>query len=234
MNRKIQILFLTIFIAISSMGLKYGKEYINDEGFHDSGFFSSYVNFYKVDGFEYALYPSAVPLGKYKNCIIFDFTNKSGNDIGSYITGSGRSYTQTKIVDTPVGKIKEMVDREGYPSVPDALKARLSVIYQKIKREHQGKRSITVSELRKRRFDLAIVGQVSSIEATETISGDSFKETILQGVRTPWKILIEIKFIDVKTGDIVLGIAHKTSDKNFINAVRENMDDVTKFIMNHK
>src|SRR3989337_2257354 len=216
MNRKIQILLLTIFIALFSMGLKYGKEYINDEGFHNSGFFKSYVNFYKVDGFEYALYPSAVPLGKYKNCIVFDFTNKS--------------YTQTKIVETPAGKVRESVDRDGYPSVPDALSARLSVIYQNIKREHQGKRGVTVSELKKRGFDLAIVGQISSIEAAETISGESFKETILQGMRTPWKILIEIKFIDVKTGDIVLGIAHRTSDKNFIYAVRENMDDVTKFV----
>lgn len=216
------------------MGLKYGKEYINDGDFHNSGFFKSYVNFYKVDGFEYALYPSAVPLGKYKNCIIFDFTNKSESGIGSYITGSGKSYTQVKIVDTPAGKVRESVDRDGYPSVPDALSARLSVIYQNIKREHQGKRGVTVSELKKRGFDLAIVGQISSIEAAETISGDSFKETILQGMKTPWKVLIEIKFIDVKTGDIVLGIAHRTSDKNFIHAVRENMDDITKFVMNHK
>ncbi len=52
--------------------------------------------------------------------------------------------------------------------------------------------------------------------------------------KNSWKILIEIKFIDVKTGDIVLGIAHRTSDKNFIDAVRENMDDVTQFVMNHK
>ena len=234
MNRKTQILLLTIFFALFSMGLKYGKEYINDEDFHNSGFFKSYVNFYKVDGFEYALYPSAVPLGKYKNCIVFDFTNKSGSGMGSYITGSGKSYTQTKIVETPAGKVRESVDRDGYPSVPDALSARLSVIYQNIKREHQGKRGVTVSELKKRGFDLAIVGQISSIEAAETISGESFKETILQGMRTPWKILIEIKFIDVKTGDIVLGIAHRTSDKNFIYAVRENMDDVTKFVMNHK
>lgn len=234
MNRKIQILLLTIFIALFSMGLKYGKEYINDENFYDSGFFKSYVNFMKVDGFEYALYPSAVPLGKYKNCIIFDFTNKSGSGMGNYITGSGKSYTQTKIVDTPAGKVMEFVDKDGYPSVPDALSARLSVIYQKIKREHQGKRGVTVSELKKRGFDLAIVGQISRIEEPETISGESFKETILQGMRTPWKVLIEIKFIDVKTGDIVLGIAHRTSDKNFKEAVRENMDDVTKFIMNHK
>lgn len=234
MNRKIQILLLTIFIALFSMGLKYGREYINDEDFYDSGFFKSYVNFYKVDGFEYALYPSAVPLGKYKNCIIFDFTNKSESGIGSYITGSGRSYTQTKIVDTPAGKIRELVDREGYPSLPDALKARLSGIYPNIKREHQGKRGVAVSELKKRGFDLAIVGQISRIEAPETISGESFKETILQGMKTPWKVLIEIKFIDVKTGDIVLGIAHKTSDKNFIEAVRENIDDIVKFVMSHK
>jgi len=234
MNRKIQILLLTIFIVLFSMGLKYGKEYTNDENFHDSGFFKSYVNFMKVDGFEYAFYPSAVPLDKYKNCVIFDFTNKSGSGMGNYITGSGKSYTQTKIVDTPAGKVRESVDKDGYPSVPDALSARLSIIYQNIKREHQEKRGVTVSELKKRGFDLAIVGQISYIEAPETISGESLKETILQGMKTPWKILIEIKFIDVKTGDVVLGIAHRTSDKNFIHAVRENMDDVTEFVMKHR
>ncbi len=228
------LLFLIILLAISSMGIKYGKEYIGADDFHDSGFFNSYVNFAAVDGFKYALFPSEIPLGRYKKCIIFDFHNKSSSGIGDLITGSRKVYTQTKMVDTPAGRIKESVDRDGYPSVPDALKARLAAIYPNIKREHQTKKGVTMSELKKKGFDLAIVGQISYIEAPETISGESFKETILQGVRTPWKILIEIKFIDVKTGKIILGMARWTSDKNFIHAVRENMDDITKFVMNHK
>ena len=102
MNKKIQILLLTIFIALFSMGLKYGKEYINEEDFHNSGFFKSYVNFYKVDGFEYALYPSAVPLGKYKNCIVFDFTNKScieENNINSKLDFTIKTATNKSGID---------------------------------------------------------------------------------------------------------------------------------------
>lgn len=234
MKKKILVFFITILFALFSMGIKYGREYMKDENFHDSDFFNSYVNFVEVDGFRYAFFPSDIPLGKYKNCIIFDFTNKSESSIGDLIKGSGKSYTQTKIVDTAAGRVNELVDRDGYPSVPDALKVRLSGVYPNIKREHQGKKSVTVSELKRRGFDLAISGQISYIAEQETISGESFKETILKGLKTPWRVLIEIRFIDVKTGKIILGIAHWTSDKDFIKAVRENMDDVAKFVMNHK
>lgn len=234
MNKRIFHLLLLILFAVFLMGIKYGKEYIGADDFHDSGFFNSYVNFAAVDGFKYALFQSEIPLGRYKKCIVFDFPNKSSSGVGDLITGSRKVYTQTKMVDTPAGKIKEPVDRDGYPSVPDALRARLLGIYPNIKKEHQAKKGVALSELKKKGFDLAIVGQISYIETPETISGESFKETILQGVRTPWKVLIEIKFIDVKTSKVVLGMAHWTSDKDFIHAVRENMDDVTKFILRHR
>ena len=60
------------------------------------------------------------------------------------------------MVDTPAGKIKEPVDRDGYPSVPDALRARLLGIYPNIKREHQAKKGVALSELKRRDLTLPL------------------------------------------------------------------------------
>ena len=67
MNKRIFHLLLLILFAVFLMGIKYGKEYIGADDFHDSGFFNSYVNFAAVDGFKYALFQSEIPLGRYKN-----------------------------------------------------------------------------------------------------------------------------------------------------------------------
>lgn len=199
-----RIVIFTILIMFVFTGVVYAKkeQYIKDDKFIDTGFFTDYKGLIEGDEIDWIQVKEGVKLGNYKKAVILDFSDSSGTEEASQLK-------------------KEM---------PEVFSEMLLNIFSEIQYVQKQIHPKDYTKIMSLPANIVIMGNIKRLDKLDVGKRMTrkFQTGFGAGKTGMPTVHLELKLVDTKTGEEIVCIVHKESS---LGGFKDASNDVINAVM---